>query len=235
MNEIHFKEALKQIGISLDGFQFLNFKKYMIMLQEKNKVMNLTSIDDEEGIYEKHFYDSLLVVPHLIRETKLEIADIGSGAGFPGIPLAIVLKDYHFTLIEPTKKRALFLEDVIRELDLTNVTVIAERSEDLLPSYCEYFDVVTSRAVAKLQILLELSFPLLKVGGFLLALKGKNAQEEIEESKHALYELHGEVNLVDKLFLPTNNEERNNLIIYKKCKTLDKYPRNYSQIKKNPL
>lgn len=235
MNEIEFKKALQIIGLELNDKMLFQLKQYLELLQSYNKVMNLTAIDSEEDIYEKHFYDCLLIAPFLASKPCLNIADIGSGAGFPGIPLAIYFKDKIFTLIEPLNKRANFLKVVIETLNLQNVKIIAKRSEDLGKDYKESFDIVTARAVAKLPILLELAIPLVKVGGYFIALKGKNALEELEASNNALKILNAKIVDRQQSFLPTNGDERNNLIILKNSKTDDKYPRNYSKIKKMPL
>lgn len=216
---------------TLTNEQKERFEKYLELIQEYNKVMNLTGIDDKFGVYLKHFYDSLLVID-FIKDDNLKIGDLGSGAGFPGIVLAIYYPNNEFTLIEPLQKRCKFLETVIEELGLTNVKVLNKRAEELDH---EQFDIVTSRAVAKLNILLELSIPLLKTGGKFIALKGANVEEEILTSKHAFNTLHSTLETKQKEIIPFEESTRYNLIIKKDKKTNAKYPRNFGKIKKSPL
>lgn len=203
---------------------------YFELIQEYNKVMNLTGIDDLEGVYLKHFYDSLTIRP-LIEGDNLSIADLGSGAGFPGIILAIVYPNHSFSLIEPLTKRCKFLQTVVDEIGLTNVEIINERAEDI----DKKFDILTSRAVSRLNILLELSIPLLEVGGYFIPLKGAQAQTELDEAKNALRKLNSELVTIDEITLPIENSKRANLKIKKLKATDKKYPRNFGQIKNKPL
>lgn len=207
------------------------FEIYLKRLIEVNKVMNLTAIDQEDAIREKHFMDCLLIEPLL--DKNATVADIGSGAGFPGLCLAIVRDDCQFDLIEPTGKRCQFLNQMVQELNLKNVRVLNRRAEecnDLKESY----DVVTSRAVAKLSILMELSVPLLKVKGKMIAMKGLNAQEEVEEAKNAIKILKLSDTINHAQTLPTAGQ-RMNLEWIKLDRTPSQYPRAYAQIKKKAL
>lgn len=204
--------------------------KYYQLIHEYNKVMNLTGIDDLEGVYLKHFYDSLTICEFITDEDK-SIADVGTGAGFPGIVLAIRYPEKNFHLIEPLTKRIKFLQVVVDELQLNNVTLVNERMEDLDMQ----FDLITARAVAKLNVLLELIIPSLKVNGTFIALKGPQVTTELQEAKNALDILNSEVVKTSQITLPIENSKRYNLVIKKMKKTAKIYPRHYGKIKKNPL
>ncbi|NMB18855.1 MAG: 16S rRNA (guanine(527)-N(7))-methyltransferase RsmG [Erysipelothrix sp.] len=208
------------------------FDIYKNHLQEVNKVLNLTAITDDEGIYLKHFYDSLLIEKHIPKNASL--CDIGSGAGFPGLVLAIARPDLKVTLVEPTLKRCNFLNEVIELLDLNNVIVLNERAEDLANDYREEFDVVTARAVAYLDILSELCLPLVKPGGLFVAMKGAKGIEELNISKNAIRILGGNVQVIDELY-DEDLGSRINIVVDKTANTPGKYPRNYGRIKKTPL
>lgn len=208
------------------------FDIYKNHLQEVNKVLNLTAITDDEGIYLKHFYDSLLIEKHIPKNASL--CDIGSGAGFPGLVLAIARPDLKVTLVEPTLKRCNFLNEVIELLDLNNVIVLNERAEDLANDYREQFGVVTARAVAYLDILSELCLPLVKSGGVFVAMKGAKGIEELNISKNAIRILGGNVQVIDELY-DEDLGSRINIVVDKIANTPGKYPRNYGRIKKTPL
>lgn len=231
MTETQFVQALEKLDIRLDSHQIEQFKKYMALLMEWNQKMNLTAITEEEEIWEKHFYDSIVPFIHWPLHS---LCDVGSGAGFPGIPLKIVFPDCSIVLLEPLQKRCRFLEEVIKELGLENIQVANARAEDFVKENRERFDVVTARAVAKLSILLELCAPLLKVGGVFVALKGKNGEEEVKQAQLAIRTLGMRLEKEDTIVL---EEEATRINLYfKKIKpTLKKYPRIYGQIKKNPL
>lgn len=219
--EIVVSETMKQ--------QFLDYK---ILIQEVNKYLNLTAIDDEEGIYLKHFWDSMLISELIPLNSS--VCDIGSGAGFPGLVLAIARPDINIVCVEPTGKRSDFLQRVANELGLKNVEVINDRAENIAMDRRESFDCVTARAVAHLDILSELCIPLLKVKGIFIAMKGQRALEELEVSKKAMEKLG--VSLVQENY----NEDddlglRYNLQFVKNKKTPKQYPRTYAKIKKTPL
>ncbi len=206
------------------------YYQYYELIKEYNQVMNLTGIDDLHGVYLKHYYDSLTIC-ELITDDIKTIADLGSGAGFPGIVLAIYYPDKKFSLIEPLTKRCKFLQAVVDELGLENVEILNERAEDIKDKY----DMLTSRAVARLNILLELAMPLVKVGGVFIALKGSQGNLEVTEAKHALKELDSTLVSSKEVVLPFENSQRINLEIKKNKETKAKYPRNFGQIKKKPL
>lgn len=231
MTQNQFLQALEKLDIHLDLHQIEQFKKYMALLIEWNQKMNLTAITEEEEVWEKHFYDSIIPFIYLPLHS---LCDVGSGAGFPGIPLKIVFPDCSIVLLEPLQKRCRFLEEVIKELGLEKIQVVNARAEDFVKENRERFDVVTARAVAKLSILLELCAPLLKVGGIFVALKGKNGEEEVKQAQLAIRTLGMKLEKEDTIVL---EEEATRINLYfKKIKpTSKKYPRLYGQIKKNPL
>ena len=201
-----------------------------------NKVMNLTGNDTPEEFATKNVLDSLLLIKYLDFDIKgKNIIDIGSGAGLPGIPLAIYFPETNFYLLEPIKKRCNFLNKVVEELSLKNVVVINGRAEELVKEKRSFFDVATARAVSSLNILLELAMPLVKIGGIFISYKGKNYEKELISSKLALNELNSSSKLVVNCIVPNTNDERSFLFFEKKEEISNKYPRSYSLIKKRPL
>ena len=185
MDFVTFKAKLLENNIILSDEQIESYKTYSKLLQEWNKVMDLTAIDEEAQIVEKHFYDSLISAKYFRYENQT-LLDIGSGAGFPGLVLAIAFPNLKITLLEPTLKRCNFLNEVIKVLDLSNVKVVNDRAENYVKEKRESFDLVTSRAVSRLNMLLELSIPFLTIQGTMIALKGKNANLELKEAENAL-------------------------------------------------
>lgn len=234
MDFVTFKAKLLENNIILSDEQIESYKTYSKLLQEWNKVMDLTAIDEEEQIIEKHFYDSLISAKYFKYENQT-LLDIGSGAGFPGLVLAIAFPNLNITLLEPTLKRCNFLNAVINKLGLKNVNVINDRAENFISAKREAYDLVTSRAVSRLNMLLELSIPFLRVNGYMIALKGKNAELELNEAKNALDLLNTKLLNKFDLKLPSEEENRCILILQKKSITNTKYPRNYGTIKKKPL
>ena len=233
MKKEEFINACQQAGISIDQKQIKQFETYLHLLQEWNEKMNLTSIIEEEEIWEKHFYDSILPFKNC---KKGFLCDVGSGAGFPGIILAINYPSSTFYLVEPILKRCKFLEIVKSELNLDNVIIVNKRAEDLKNDKEYYnFDVIVSRAVSDLRILLELSIPFLKLKGILIAYKGKDVQEEIDLSLNALKTLNSHIEKIQHDYLSIKEYERNNLIIMKDNEIDSKYPRRFNEIKKKPL
>lgn len=213
----------------MDKIEQIN-KFIKLVLQENNK-LNLTAVTNFEEFKKRHIEDSLFP-SKVIDFNNKDIMDLGSGAGFPGIPLAIYFPESRFTLVEPLKKRCDFLNFVVNELDLTNVDIINKRAEELNKDF--KFDIIVTRAVSSLNILLELSIPYLKVNGLLIAYKGKMAEKEIQNSLRAFDELS--CHIVDTQ-IERNNDEiiRYNVFIKKDSETKNKYPRKFAQIKKKPL
>ena len=231
MTKTEFKKACLDAGIQLSDEQMNQFEKYMRLLVEWNEKMNLTAITQEEEVWEKHFYDSIMPFSNLTFET---MCDIGSGAGFPGIPVKIAFPHVKMTLVEPLQKRCRFLNEVKTQLNLKDLEILNVRAEDLAKEKRECFDVVSARAVAKLSILLELCTPFVKVGKMMVALKGKNGHEELKNAKKAITTLG--VELVDEETFKIEEDATRINLYFKKIKhTPNKYPRAYGQIKKKPL
>ena len=227
------RELLSELGISLSDKQLSQFDKYYEILVEWNEKMNLTAITDRSEVFVKHFYDSLCVVKALDFSDEM-ICDIGSGAGFPGIPLKIVYPDIKLTIVDSLNKRIKFLDYLCDELDI-EVNNVHARAEEYIKKNREKFDVVFARAVAKLNILSELCIPYVKREGFFVALKGSSVDEEVKESKRAFNKLGAELEEVVKYVLPNNQGERALVKIRKVKNTKTSYPRSFGKIKKLPL
>ncbi|WP_455515002.1 16S rRNA (guanine(527)-N(7))-methyltransferase RsmG [Pseudostreptobacillus sp.] len=226
------EEYLKISDIVLNEKQIENLIKYLDLLIETNKVMNLTAIREEESILEKHFIDSLLLTK-IIREDEKNIIDIGTGAGFPGLVLSIVYPDKNFLLVDSVKKKISFINTVIEKIGLKNVKTSTERAEELIKDNREKFDVALCRGVANLRIILEYLIPFLKVHGRFLPQKLN--VNELEESKNALKTLNSEIINIYNFRLPISRDERIILEIVKKSKTNKIYPRAVGIPGKKPL
>lgn len=226
------EEYLKISDIVLNEKQIENLIKYLDLLIETNKVMNLTAIREEESILEKHFIDSLLLTK-IIREDEKNIIDIGTGAGFPGLVLSIVYPDKNFLLVDSVKKKISFINTVIEKIGLKNVKTSTERAEELIKDNREKFDVALCRGVANLRIILEYLIPFLKVNGRFLPQKLNI--NELEESKNALKTLNSEIVNIYNFILPISRDERIILEIVKKSKTNKIYPRAVGIPSKKPL
>ena len=232
MTETKFKEYLEENGITINDNQLNLFKKYADYLLDYNKTTNLTAIKTLDDVYLKHFLDSVLLLKH-IKITNEKLLDIGTGPGFPGVPLKILCPDIKLYLLDSNGKKTKFLESLKEELNL-DYEVINDRAEAYIKENRESFDIVVSRAVSNLSVLSELAFPYVKVEGSFISYKG-NADEEIKEAKKAIDILsHGEINVI-KEKLPIENSERTFVIVTKKNKTDTKYPREYNKIIKRPL
>ena len=186
MNTEKFIKEVEKLNIKVTDQQLKDLETYKNLLIEYNQKFNLTAIKTEEEIYLKHFYDSLTLIKGINLEGKKKLLDIGTGAGFPGLVLKIFYPELETTLLDSNHKKILFLETVKKELNLKNITCLNSRAENLPKEYREYFDIVTSRAVAELRILCELSIPYLKVGGKFIAMKG-TLKEEINDSVWLCY------------------------------------------------
>ena len=232
MNIETFIKEVEKLNISVTKENLASLARYKDLLVEYNKKFNLTAIKSDEEIYLKHFYDSLTLIKAYSLNGNLKLLDIGTGAGFPGLVLKIFYPDLELTLLDSNHKKIAFLEVVIKELNLKNVTCINSRAENLPKTYREYFDIVTSRAVAHLRILLELSIPYLKVGGKLIAMKGLS-EEEIKESTKILEKLDSRIVDTIKFNLPIEGSNRSLVIVQKNKKTNEIYPRSYDKIVKN--
>ena len=234
-----FKEKMiinvDKLGINLSEIQLKQFYNYMNLLIEWNKKINLTAITEPDEIILKHFVDSLTISKYISDGTK--VVDVGTGAGFPGIPLKIVRQDVDITLLDSLQKRINFLDEVINELNLEKITTVHSRVEDFGKNkkYREEFDIATSRAVANLSTLSEYLLPLVKVGGKVISMKGSLIQEELENSKNAIKILGGKIEKVDEFDLPNSDISRNIVLIDKIKTTPNRYPRKAGEPSKKPL
>ena len=233
MNIDEFIKNIKELKINYNKEQLDKLNKYYELLIEYNNYMNLTTITDKKQVYLKHFYDSLTLCRIYDFNKEIALCDIGTGAGFPGIVLKIFFPNIKILLVDSLNKRILFLKKVISKLNLEKIDAIHSRIEDYAIKNKEKFDVVTARAVAPLNILLEYSMPLIKKDGFFLALKGK--EEEKNKYFNALNKLNSKIIFIDKFKLPIEDSERT---IYKFARNgiiEKKYPRSIKEIKNNPL
>lgn len=214
--------------------QFQNFYNYLI---EINQVMNLTSITEEDEVVIKHFYDSMSVTKYYDFQKGQHVIDVGTGAGFPGIPLAILLPELQFTLMDSLNKRITFLKNVVEKCELENVVCIHSRAEELAKDekYREKYDICVSRAVANLSVLLEYCIPFIKRGGKFISYKSISSEEELSESKNAQNKLCCKLNNNISFELPNTDIKRNFLIFEKFDNTANKYPRNNGMPRKKPL
>ena len=231
MNKEEFEKELLKLNINITPQQEEQLNKYYEMLIETNKKTNLTRITNKEDVYLKHFYDSLTVAKVIDLTEDLNIIDIGTGAGFPGLVLKIVFPKLKITLLDSLNKRITFLNEVIKELGLTNIKTVHSRIEDYKE---EKFDIVVSRAVAKTNVLLELSCQLLKKDGYFIFLKS-NIEEELLSSQNAIEKLSLKLVKKEEFYLPKENSNRTILKIQKQKEISNKYPRNFTLIKQKPL
>lgn len=232
MNKDRFVEELTKQNIKITFDQINKLEIYKDTLIEYNKHTNITAIKDEENIYLKHFFDSLSLQKYIKEENK--ILDIGTGAGFPGMVLAIMNPKSHFVLLDSNNKKIKFLKFLNEKLKLQNVEFINERAEDYVHNHLEEFDLVTSRAVADLRILAELSIPALKLNGLFIPMKS-NVSEEVNISQDTIFILGGELKATEESYLPIEESKRTILIIEHITKTNPIYPRSYDKILKKPL
>lgn len=232
MTYSELQSACAAFGLTLDETMIDGLKRYCALLQEWNEKINLTSIVDEEKVIEKHFYDSLLVARTFRLENR-KIADIGSGAGFPGMVLALAFPNAKVTLIDATKKKFAFLQAVKEELGLANVEFLCGRAEDL-KAQRESFDVVISRGFAALRVFLEVGAPLCYVSGTLIAMKGPNAAEELQDASSAVSKLHLRLRNTQEDALPCG-DKRITYFFAKDDHTSKRYPRRWDEIQKTKL
>lgn len=238
MTPEEFKKSLEKQGIVLSDKQMNQFELYFKRLVEWNEKINLTAIVDKKEVYLKHFYDSLtLAFERDMTKEGLTLCDVGSGAGFPSIPLKIVFPNMTISIVDSLNKRIKFLTELTTELGLDKVNLYHSRAEDFGQNklYRESFDVVTARAVARLNVLAELCLPLVKQGGQFLAMKAAKSEEELLEAKKAIALLGGKVVAEREVSLPITYDERFIIEIDKKKQTPNKYPRKAGLPNKKPL
>jgi len=232
-----FTAQLEERGITLSSVQLEQFETYYRLLVQWNGVMNLTGITEHDAVYEKHFYDSITLAFFMPMDKVASIADIGSGAGFPSIPLKICFPHLKVLIVDSLNKRIQFLNTIVQELQLTNVDCLHSRAEDAarMEQYRDQFDLVTARAVARLNVLNEFCLPFVKKGGSFIAMKGSQLVEEIAEAGRSLKELQGSIQSQHKLLLPKEQSERHLVCIKKNAATPKKYPRKAGTPLKQPL
>lgn len=230
-----FINGLEKLDITLSETQINQFLKYYEMLVEKNKVMNLTAITEFDEVIEKHFLDSLQIAKYIKFSEDTKLIDIGTGAGFPGIPLKITFPEIETVLLDSLNKRILFLQEVVDELGLEKIELLHGRAEDFgkNPAYREKFDLCVSRAVANLSSLSEYCLPFVKTGGNFVPYKSGNMEEELEQAKKAVFLLGGKINSVERFQLA--DAGRSLVFINKERNTPKKYPRKAGLPTKEPL
>ncbi len=228
-------DGANEFNISLEEEQIDKFFKYKNILKEWNEKINLTAIEEDREVIIKHFIDSLSILP-LIKIGSTTLIDVGTGAGFPGIPIKIARESIEVTLLDSLDKRVKFLNEVIKENALSGIKALHGRAEEkgILPEFREKFDICTARAVASLPVLIEYCMPFVKVGGFFIAMKGSNT-DEIDNSKKALDIIGGKIEEVKEFNLPFTDSKRSIFIIRKFRQTPTKYPRKAGKPSKEPL
>lgn len=239
MNPELFQATLNEENFPIDARKMAQFNQYLLLLQEWNNKVNLTAITEEDEVYLKHFYDSLTLANFydFEKEKKITLCDVGSGAGFPSIPLKIMYPDIEITIVDSLKKRINFLEILVDELDLDNVHLYHDRAEDFgqTKEFRNIFDLVTARAVARMSVLAEFCLPITKIGGTFAAMKGTKASDELNDSKKAIKTLGGKTRAVETFELPEDAGERSIILIDKHKKTPNKYPRKAGTPNRKPL
>lgn len=236
--EMFFKKMQEKagvLGVRFSMEQTEQFFEYMKLLIEWNEKINLTAIIEPEEIILKHFIDSITILKEIEKDSKL--VDVGTGAGFPGIPLSIMEPSLKITLVDSLNKRLIFLEEVINKLNLKNVELVHARAEEFGQNkqYREKFDIATSRAVANLSTLSEYLIPLVKINGKVLSMKASDAQEEINDAKKAIEILGGKIENVEEFNLPQSDIGRTIITIRKEKQTPSKYPRKPGTPSKEPI
>ena len=226
------REGIAALGLSVTETQLAAFRAYYTLLDARSRVMNLTAIHGETDTARLHFLDCAALLP-MADFAGASVIDVGTGAGFPGLPLRILEPDMHLTLLDSLAKRVDFLSEVCTELELTDVQCLHARAEEA-SDLRESFDVATSRAVARLDLLSELCLPLVRVGGIFLAMKGPDCAEELEAARHAIEILGGEPELLTYT-IPGTDTGRSVVRIRKVRETPDKYPRRWAKMQKSPI
>lgn len=233
MNKELFLEELKKLGILLTPKQEQDLDTYYKLLISYNNNVNLTAITKEEDVYLKHFYDSLTLFKGIDLKENLKICDLGTGAGFPGLVLKIVFPNLKITLVDALNKRVDFLKEVIKELKLKDIEVFHERAEDYIRNNKDKFDLITCRAVSRLNIISEICLPGVKIKGYFIPMKA-NIDSEIQNTKY-LEVLSSKIEKIITFNLPYENSVRNLIVIKKLGKIDNKYPRSYDKIIKKGI
>lgn len=226
------REGLHALG--LDEGRVETLERFAALLLEKNKVMNLTAITEPKAVAQLHLLDSAAVM-QFVDLTGKTVVDVGTGAGFPGMPLRILKDDFDLTLLDSLGKRVAWLDEVCRELKLSRVECIHARAEEFAAERREAYDLALSRAVAQLNVLCELALPLVKVGGQFIAMKSVDTEAEIAAAKSAIKTLGGKIARVEDYTVPTSEVVHRAVVIEKVSPTPTRYPRAFAKIKKQPL
>ena len=239
MNPEQFVQELSKCNFKLNENQINQFNQYFNSLIEANKHVNLTRITAEDDVYLKHFYDSItpLLAFSTVFKSSSSLCDVGAGAGFPSIPLKIMMPELQVTIVDSLGKRLNFLQGLITQLNLKNVALVHGRAEDVGQNkqYREQFDIVTARAVANMAVLSEYCLPLVKKGGNFIALKGPKAEDELKSSQKALTTLGGKAIALKELQLPQSTEDRTLILVKKVQPTPKKYPRQAGTPHRKPI
>ncbi|KMK95611.1 16S rRNA (guanine(527)-N(7))-methyltransferase RsmG [Rossellomorea marisflavi] len=237
MNINEFQAGLEEKGISLSSEQLAQFEKYHELLVEWNEKMNLTAITDKEEVYLKHFYDSISAAFYVDFNSITSLCDVGAGAGFPSIPIKICFPHLHVSIVDSLNKRITFLNHLADQLGLENTHFHHDRAETFGKNkdHRESYDMVTARAVARMSVLSELCLPLVKKGGYFVAMKAASVNDEMDKAKKAITTLGGKTEQVDSFLLPEENSERTIVQIKKVKDTPNKYPRKPGTPNKLPL
>lgn len=230
--ETLLRKGLTELGLDDSGTPSL--LRYGELLLEKNKVMNLTAITEPEDVAALHFLDSAALLTLADFKGK-SVVDVGTGAGFPGMPMKILEPTIQLTLLDSLGKRINFLQEVCEDLGLTEVACVHARAEEFAAAHRQGFDFAVSRAVANLAVLCELCLPLVKVGGYFLSMKSVDSGEELEQARKAIRTLGGTVERTMDYRIPGTDVKHRVILIKKTAKTPEKYPRPFAKIKKNPL
>ena len=230
--EALLRKGLTELGLDDSGTPSL--LRYGELLLEKNKVMNLTAITEPEDVAALHFLDSAALLTLADFKGK-SVVDVGTGAGFPGMPMKILEPTIQLTLLDSLGKRINFLQEVCDDLGLTEVACVHARAEEFAAAHRQSFDIAVSRAVANLAVLCELCLPLVKVGGYFLSMKSVDSGEELEQARKAIRTLGGTVERTMDYRIPGTDVKHRVILIKKTAKTPEKYPRPFAKIKKNPL
>lgn len=239
MEKKRFEEEMskksKILGVRFSVEQIEQFYKYMNLLIEWNEKMNLTAITEPKEIILKHFIDSITILKYIDDNSKL--VDVGTGAGFPGVPLSIMNPTLKITLVDSLNKRLIFLQEVVKELNLKNIEIVHARAEEFgqNKNYREKFDIATSRAVSNLATLSEYLVPLVKIGGKIISMKASNAKEEINDAQKAIEVLGGKIEKIEEFDLPESDIGRTIIIIDKNKCTPAIYPRKAGTPAKEPI
>lgn len=239
MEKKRFEEEMskksKILGVRFSVEQIEQFYKYMNLLIEWNEKMNLTAITEPKEIILKHFIDSITILKYIDDNSKL--VDVGTGAGFPGVPLSIMNPTLKITLVDSLNKRLIFLQEVVKELNLKNIEIVHARAEEFgqNKNYREKFNIATSRAVANLATLSEYLVPLVKIGGKIISMKASNAKEEINDAQKAIEVLGGKIEKIEEFDLPESDIGRTIIIIDKNKCTPAIYPRKAGTPAKEPI